>query len=275
MPRGIHFSVEDVRNLIRAHGATPLISEHKYRTPLQYICATSGCHTQHSIRIDVLRKYPKEKLLVCRACFLKDHREKLGVDENRVRLYFEKQGATLLTSYENLNTLLKYVCREPGCSNENQVSWRNIHTRIEQGKEWALRCRKCHVALSYLRGSEAPTWKPELTEEHRKRTQRRPVEISVWYRRVLAKDSFTCIISGQVGGKLSAHHLFNYADFPQYSFRVGNGVSLTREIHEDFHFRYGRGRNTPDQLKEYAEKYHGVSLNLPSEFCISISELIT
>ena len=40
------------------------------------------------------------------------------------------------------------------------------------------------------------------------------------------------------------------------------GVPLCDEVHGDFHRKYGKGKNTPDQFKEYALKAFGKHITL-------------
>ena len=52
-----------------------------------------------------------------------------------------------------------------------------------------------------------------------------------WRRRVLKRDGYRCIICGEVGGLLNAHHIESWADNPELRFDIDNGISLCVECH--------------------------------------------
>jgi len=63
--------------------------------------------------------------------------------------------------------------------------------------------------------------KPQLTAEWRK-----------WRKMVYERDNYTCQHCGNVGGKLSPHHLKPVALYPKLMFVVDNGITLCRDCHK-------------------------------------------
>ena len=59
------------------------------------------------------------------------------------------------------------------------------------------------------------------------------------------------------GAKLSAHHLYNWADYPEHRRDISNGITICRDHHIKFHSKqyYGKKNNTPDQYFEYASNF--------------------
>ena len=74
-----------------------------------------------------------------------------------------------------------------------------------------------------------------------------------WAADVKRRDNYACIICNRKGIALNSHHLNGWADFPAERYDVGNGATLCVFHHEDFHSKYGKGKNTEEQFKEYRE----------------------
>ena len=102
------------------------------------------------------------------------------------------------------------------------------------------------------KGEKSYNWKGGITEINRK--IRKSIEIRLWREAVFARDNFTCQKTGQRGGKLVAHHMHNFADFPELRTSIENGIVLSVESHRDFHKRYGKRKNTKEQLIEFLNK---------------------
>jgi 5-methylcytosine-specific restriction endonuclease McrA len=56
----------------------------------------------------------------------------------------------------------------------------------------------------------------------------------VWRMNVFVRDEYTCQRCGKKG-KIQAHHLLSYKDFPDLRFRVDNGMTLCKPCHYYFH----------------------------------------
>ena len=53
----------------------------------------------------------------------------------------------------------------------------------------------------------------------------------LWRKEVFQRDYYTCLICGEKGGELNAHHIKSFKDFPELRFEVDNGVTLCLECH--------------------------------------------
>ena len=95
----------------------------------------------------------------------------------------------------------------------------------------------------------ARNWKGGITPENRK--IRTSLEIKLWRKACLERDNFTCQKTGQIGGKLVVHHINNFADFPELRTSIENGITLSKEVHIEFHKKYGKRNNTFEQLSEF------------------------
>ena len=102
-------------------------------------------------------------------------------------------------------------------------------------------------------GENSPSWKPELTQDEREQNRHGH---SQWRKQVLERDNYTCQLSGQVGGKLNAHHLNAYNSDKEHRTDVDNGITITEELHKLFHKLYGVGNNTKEQFEEFKQRYY-------------------
>lgn len=61
------------------------------------------------------------------------------------------------------------------------------------------------------------------------------LEYVEWRKRVYVRDGFTCQVCGQVGGKIHAHHLKSFSEFPDRRYLDDNGVTLCVPCHKEIH----------------------------------------
>jgi hypothetical protein len=73
----------------------------------------------------------------------------------------------------------------------------------------------------------------------------------LWRLGVFERDKFTCRKTKGVGGKLTAHHIQNFADYPKLRFTINNGATLSEKSHKAFHRKYGKKNNTKEQFQEF------------------------
>lgn len=53
-----------------------------------------------------------------------------------------------------------------------------------------------------------------------------------WRYAVMARDNFTCALTGQKGGELEVHHIKRWADHPELRYSVANGITLSKDAHQ-------------------------------------------
>ena len=100
-----------------------------------------------------------------------------------------------------------------------------------------------------LKGEKAPGWIDGRTPENHR--IRNGIETRLWRETVFSRDNYTCQKYGIRGGKLEAHHIKNFADYPELRFAIDNGITLSEKAHDEFHKIYGKRNNTMEQLKEF------------------------
>lgn len=80
------------------------------------------------------------------------------------------------------------------------------------------------------------------------------IEYRLWREAVFARDNYTCQKNFVRGGRLEAHHIHNFADFPELRTSIENGITLSEQAHKEFHRKYGHKNNTLQQLLEFLSK---------------------
>lgn len=103
-----------------------------------------------------------------------------------------------------------------------------------------------------IKGDKCHLWKGGITPENHK--VRDSLEYKIWRRAIFSRDNFTCQKCSQWGGKLRAHHINNFSDFPELRLIVENGITLCKECHNEFHRKYGIKNNTNEQLLEFLKQ---------------------
>ena len=100
-----------------------------------------------------------------------------------------------------------------------------------------------------MRGKKHFAWKGGVVSENGK--IRCSSEARLWRKSCFQRDDFTCQKYGTKGGYLIAHHINNFAEFPELRFAIDNGITLSKKAHDEFHKIYGRKNNTKEQLQEF------------------------
>ena len=99
------------------------------------------------------------------------------------------------------------------------------------------------------KGGKHYNWKGEITPENIK--IRNSIEYKLFVNSVFARDGYICQKIGTKGGKLHAHHILNFSEYPELRFAIDNGVTLSDKAHKEFHKKYGIKNNTREQLEEF------------------------
>lgn len=85
--------------------------------------------------------------------------------------------------------------------------------------------------------------------------KRNTPEYRRWRSDVFNRDGYTCSCCGVVGGRLNAHHIYNYANHEDIRFDVDNGITLCGECHKLYHNIYGYLNTDEYQLEKFLLMY--------------------
>jgi len=98
-------------------------------------------------------------------------------------------------------------------------------------------------------GSKHWNWRGGITTESEK--VRKSIEYRLWRESVFARDNWTCQKCLKGNKHLRAHHINNFADYPELRTAISNGITFDKKCHNLFHKIYGKKNNTKEQLKEF------------------------
>lgn len=116
-----------------------------------------------------------------------------------------------------------------------------------KGKHLSERQRK--VLSKLQQGKNGSNWKGGVSRKNE--ILRSSLESTLWREKVFKRDNYTCQKTKIKGGSLEAHHIKNFAEYPELRFKVNNGITFSKKIHDRFHKIYGKRNNTKRQLEEF------------------------
>ena len=160
-------------------------------------------------------------------------RNPFQVEEFKEKIYqtnLEKYGAKSFTQTKEYEEKRKQTCLEKyGVEN---------HMMLDEYKDM-------------FRGEKSPVWKGGIHDERWDRLQ--PV-YREWRQSVFIRDHFICRKCLKHQDKLEAHHIYNWNDYPDKRYDFDNGITFCVDCHIEFHRRYGKVENSPDQIYEFLEE---------------------
>ena len=91
--------------------------------------------------------------------------------------------------------------------------------------------RKCSAEWKsvFMSGENSPLWKGGLRYDRKE--EYKGDEYKLWRKSVFERDGYRCLICGKVGGRLNAHHIRSWKDFPELRFDVDNGMTMCQSCH--------------------------------------------
>ena len=125
------------------------------------------------------------------------------------------------------------------------------------GRKHSQRTRR-NMSISRI-GCLGSNWQGGKTTENKK--IRNNIDSRLWREAVFARDNFTCQKTGIRGGKLNAHHILNFSQYPELRFAIDNGITLSDDAHKEFHKIYGTKNNNLEQLTEFLNNSLGKQNN--------------
>ena len=99
------------------------------------------------------------------------------------------------------------------------------------------------------KGSESNFWRGGISDENNR--LRHSKEWAFWRLKIFERDNYTCQNCKIPAGRITPHHICNFADYPNLRFSIDNGITLCEKCHKKFHIKYGQRENTRSQLDEF------------------------
>ena len=166
------------------------------------------------------------------------------------RLTIIKESAPRVTPWGSVKRYFKCKCT---CWNEKEYL-------IEHLRTWKTRSCWCY-RIEFLKSQtweKSSQWKWGSNIWHRIRSSNEYIK---WRTNCFERDNYTCQVSGKKWGKLNVHHLNPLAmiiDDIEWDFRyneqlwdLSNGITISEELHKDFHRKYGRVWFTIEDFNEF------------------------
>ncbi len=102
------------------------------------------------------------------------------------------------------------------------------------GKKWTEETR-AKMSLAISRGEKSPNWIADRTKLKRygeEAKDRRSYAYTDWRKRVWGRDGFKCKMANQdCEGRIEAHHILAWREFPELRYQVNNGITLCHAHH--------------------------------------------
>ena len=128
--------------------------------------------------------------------------------------------------------------------------------KIANAVIYEFRCPDCSLeeTSERMRGDGCHFWKGGVNGANDTLRHRR--EYKEWRNSVYERDNYTCQCCGSSGGRLNAHHINQFSDYPELRYDINNGITLCENCHDStkggsFHNMYGTHSTTSAQLREY------------------------
>lgn len=119
------------------------------------------------------------------------------------------------------------------CSKSCRAKW--IGNKLRNDFGYRDKQRDLSIANNYkppiLIGENHWNWKGGISTKNRGSDQ----EYKKWRIAVLRKDNYTCVLCGRLGGKLSAHHIKQWSEYPELRYDLNNGQCMCYACHMEFH----------------------------------------
>jgi len=229
------YSITRIKKIFEERGYTLISTKHDYQTKLKYICNSHPEHIQEISLSSFMAGHG------CLDCSIDKAKARYKLDYTFVKLQFELKRCVLLENdYINNTTKMKYKCNK-----HNDIIQETTYDTFNKG----FGCRLC--AFERITGENNYAWNSTLTEQDR--IDRRSSLIYVnWRKEVFERDNYTCQCCGaESHGDINAHHLYNFANYPDYRYKSSNGITLCESCHYELHHKYGKKSNTPEQYEEF------------------------
>ena len=108
-----------------------------------------------------------------------------------------------------------------------------------------------------MRKENNPAWKGGSSLLRHREMGR--IEYKLWRAKVFERDGYKCQNCGKVGGKLNAHHIKPWADYPELRYDIDNGITLCKECHLIAHAVRGEQDNASFKQKSAEGCCYGFS----------------
>ncbi len=136
-----------------------------------------------------------------------------------------------------------------GLSEEHKKNISKARTGISMSEKQR---RSISCALKEKYKKEKHHLQKDQTEEYKNglnKKRRWDVEYRIWREQVFDRDSYTCQKCKTKGIYLQAHHIESFKYVKELRYDIGNGITLCKECHKEFHVKHGGlGKGTHENI---------------------------
>lgn len=105
-----------------------------------------------------------------------------------------------------------------------------------------------------LKGEKGSGWKGGINPVND--TIRKSINSRLWRDSIFIRDNWSCRKCEKRNGNgktiiLRAHHILNFAQYPELRFAIDNGITFCKNCHNNFHKKYGYKNNDEKQINEF------------------------
>lgn len=151
-----------------------------------------------------------------------------------------------------------------------KMSERQLGNKNHSWKGGKPNCLKCGVKLKSMKAKHCKLHSLKYKEQHPNwikdrsllkrfndaQKDRRSSAYVTWRKDVWSRDKWKCKINNKdCKGRLEAHHILNYANYPELRYDINNGITLC-------HFHHPKKREEEKRLSPYFMELVSVSKDL-------------
>jgi hypothetical protein len=100
-------------------------------------------------------------------------------------------------------------------------------------------------------GNKHPLW---IEDRTKLKSRRGFYEEREFFKEVLSERNYKCELTGEHNNKLSVHHIDSVHLFPEKRFDRNNVIVIKKNIHMDFHKKYGFQWATKEKWEQYLKE---------------------
>jgi len=160
---------------------------------------------------------------------------------------------TSLASYKNSPKTGCPHCKKKRISELHTNKFVSVQTRQKLSKKATGR----KGSLKGVYGKHHPAFKGTLSRDfHNPST-----DYYIWINAVRKRVGRYCCVTGSKKD-LVVHHLYGWNAYPDLRYDITNGILLTKQIHKEFHNKYGYGNNTKEQFIQFLKEQYNMEISI-------------
>jgi len=176
-------------------------------------------------------------------------------EKSQIKVIVECEHGQREIRWSRRHRLCKKCSAEAGAFNTSpkgrKITWGDKISKAKKGIPATDKHKKALSIAQYRCSKDEWPGFYSKGEIHRLRDSNEYLEFR---KQTMERDEYTCVITGKTGN-LEVHHLNSVNVAKDKIFDINNAVTLHASVHSMFHLKFGNGNNTPEQFKEFKDKF--------------------